>query len=102
MHLRTYRETSSEVPIHASAEVLTLALQALLDTLIQLFLNYKSSAGRGEPGTWFAGQIGKSKQITDWSKDILVSGRSKGERDTLSHIEFLLIWGCLAKRRNLC
>jgi hypothetical protein len=26
----------------------------------------------------------------------------KGERDALSHVEFLLIWGCLGKRRNLC
>jgi hypothetical protein len=25
-----------------------------------------------------------------------------GERDTLSHVEFLLTWGCLSKRRNLC
>jgi hypothetical protein len=30
------------------------------------------------------------------------SGRGKGERDSLSHIEFLLIWGHLGKRRNLC
>jgi hypothetical protein len=27
---------------------------------------------------------------------------SKGDRDTLTHVEFLLIWGHLGKRRNLC
>jgi hypothetical protein len=27
---------------------------------------------------------------------------SKAERDALSHTEFLLIWGRLGKRRNLC
>jgi hypothetical protein len=48
-------------------------MQALLVTLIELFilfisflelfLNYKPSASRGEPGTWDAGQTGKSKLI---------------------------------------
>jgi hypothetical protein len=57
------KSTSSGVPIHASAGVLPLAMQALLVTLIELFLNYKPSAGRGEPGTWVARQTGKSKQI---------------------------------------
>jgi hypothetical protein len=28
--------------------------------------------------------------------------KSKGEQDALSHVEFLLIWGRLGKRRNLC
>jgi hypothetical protein len=45
------KSTSSGVPTHASAGVLPLAMQALLVTLIELFLNSKSSAGRGEPGT---------------------------------------------------
>jgi hypothetical protein len=35
-------------------------MQALL---IELFLNYKPSAGRGEPGTWVTRQTGNSKQI---------------------------------------
>jgi hypothetical protein len=26
----------------------------------------------------------------------------KGEGDALSHIAFLLIWGCLGTRKNLC
>jgi hypothetical protein len=38
-------------------------MQTLLVTLIELFLNYKPSAGRGEPGTRVARQINKSKQI---------------------------------------
>jgi hypothetical protein len=41
------KSTSSRVPIHTSAGVLPLAMQALLVTLIELFLNYKSSSGRG-------------------------------------------------------
>jgi hypothetical protein len=36
-------------------------MQALLVTLIELFLNDKPSAGRGEQGTWVTGQTGKSK-----------------------------------------
>jgi hypothetical protein len=28
-----------------------------------IFFNYKPSSGRGEPGTWVAGQTGKSKEI---------------------------------------
>jgi hypothetical protein len=51
--------TSSKVPIHASTGVLPLAMQTLLVTLIELFLNYKASASRGEPGTWVARQTGK-------------------------------------------
>jgi hypothetical protein len=47
-------------------------MQALLVTLIKLFLNYKPSAGRGKPGTWVTGQTFKSKYTTDWSKVILV------------------------------
>jgi hypothetical protein len=44
--------TSSGVPIHTS----------LLVTLIELFLNYKPSTGRGEPGTWVTGkQASQSK-----------------------------------------
>jgi hypothetical protein len=50
-----------KVPIHASAGVLSLAMQALLVTLIELFLNYKSSADREELGTWVPGQTDKSK-----------------------------------------
>jgi hypothetical protein len=46
--------TSLGVPIHVSAGVLPLAMHALLVTLIELFLNYKTSAGR-EPGTWVTG-----------------------------------------------
>jgi hypothetical protein len=42
--------TSSGVPIHASKGVLLLAMQALLVTLIELFFNYKHSAGRRELG----------------------------------------------------
>jgi hypothetical protein len=53
--------TSSGVPIHTSPGVLPLAMQALLVTLIKLFLNYKPSAGRGKPGTWVTGQTFKSK-----------------------------------------
>jgi hypothetical protein len=53
--------TPSEVPIHASSGVLPLAMQTLLVTLIELFLNYKPSTGRGEPGTWVTGHMGKSK-----------------------------------------
>jgi hypothetical protein len=41
--------TSSGVPIHVSTGVLLLAMQVLLVTLIELFLNYKPSAGKGEP-----------------------------------------------------
>jgi hypothetical protein len=55
------KSTSSGVPIHTSAGVLPLAMHALLVTLIELFLNYKPSACRGEPGTWVTGQTGKSK-----------------------------------------
>jgi hypothetical protein len=61
---RIYRGTevySSGVPIHTSARVFPMAMQALLVTLIELFLNYKPSAGREEPGTWVTGQTGKSK-----------------------------------------
>jgi hypothetical protein len=65
IHLTGYRggqrSISSGVPIHTSTGVLPLAVEALLVTLIELFLNYKPSAGRGEPGTWVAGQTGKSK-----------------------------------------
>jgi hypothetical protein len=79
-------------------------MQALLVTLIELFLNYKSLDGRGEPGTWVAGQTGKSKYRRNWSGFILVGWLhleylkilhnlshkwqwqdSKGEMDTLSH-----------------
>jgi hypothetical protein len=55
------KSTSSGVPIHASAGVLPLVMQALLVTLTELFLNYKPLAGKGEPGTWITGQTGKSK-----------------------------------------
>jgi hypothetical protein len=57
------KSTSSGVPIHASKGVLLLAMQALLVTLIELFFNYKCSAGIGELGllTWVVGQTGKSK-----------------------------------------
>jgi hypothetical protein len=58
---RGKKSTSSGVPMHTSAGVLPLAMQALLVTLIELFLNDKPSAGRGEPGTWVTGQTGKSK-----------------------------------------
>jgi hypothetical protein len=44
------KSTSSGVPTHASKGVLLLAMQALLVTLIELFFNYKRSAGRGELG----------------------------------------------------
>jgi hypothetical protein len=33
---------------------------SLLGYLIELFLNYKPSADKGEPGTWVSGQTGKS------------------------------------------
>jgi hypothetical protein len=39
------KSTSSRVPVHTSKGVLSLDMQALLVTLIELFLNYKSSAG---------------------------------------------------------
>jgi hypothetical protein len=70
----TKKSTSSKVPIHASTGVLPLAMQTLLVTLIELFLNYKPSAGRGEPGTWVARQIGKIRQ-TDKKID---QGQSSG------------------------
>jgi hypothetical protein len=60
-YIRGQKSTSSGVPVHVSAGPLPMAMQALLVTLIELFLNYKTSAGRGEPGTWVAGQTGKSK-----------------------------------------
>jgi hypothetical protein len=114
------KSNSSGVPIHAFAGVLPLATQALLVTLIELFLNYKPSAGRGEPGTWVSGQTSKSKSIRDWSKVILVGWMHPKYLKILhdySHrwqwqeerregcplpLEFLLIWGHLDKRRNLC
>jgi hypothetical protein len=41
-------------------------MQTLLVTLepplIELFLNYKASSGRGEPGTWVTRQTGKIRQ----------------------------------------
>jgi hypothetical protein len=46
------KSTSSGVPIHTSTGVLPLAMQDLLVTLVELFLNYMPSAGRGEPGNW--------------------------------------------------
>jgi hypothetical protein len=58
---RGEKSTSSGVPIHTSARVFPLAMQALLVTLIELFSNYKPSADGGEPGTWVTGQTGKSK-----------------------------------------
>jgi hypothetical protein len=54
------KSTSLGVPIHTSAGVLPLVMQALLVTLIELILNYNASAGRGELGTWVTGQTGKS------------------------------------------
>jgi hypothetical protein len=51
--------TSSKVPDHSSTGVLPLAMQALLFTLIECFLNYKPLADRGEPGTWVTRQIRK-------------------------------------------
>jgi hypothetical protein len=60
-YIRGQKSTSSGVPIHASAGVLPLVMQALLVTLTELFLNYKPLAGKGEPGTWITGQTGKSK-----------------------------------------
>jgi hypothetical protein len=36
-------------------------MPALLVTLIELLLNYKPSADKGESGTWVAGKTGKSK-----------------------------------------
>jgi hypothetical protein len=62
-YIREQKSTSSGVPIHASTGVFPLAMQALLVTLIELFLNYKPSACRGEPGTWVARKTGKSKRI---------------------------------------
>jgi hypothetical protein len=63
IHLTGYtggqKSTSSRVPIHASTEVLPLDMQALLVTLVEPFLNYKPSAGTGEPGTWVTRQTGK-------------------------------------------
>jgi hypothetical protein len=44
------KSTSSGVPIHVSTGVLLLAMQALLVTLMELFFNYKRSAGGGELG----------------------------------------------------
>jgi hypothetical protein len=55
--------TSSGVLIHDSAGVLPLAVQALMATLIELFLNYKLSSGKGEPGVWVSRQTGRSKII---------------------------------------
>jgi hypothetical protein len=76
---------------------------------MELFLNYKPSTGRGEPSTWIAGQTGKSvgAAATRVNKYLPhnLSHRwqwreSSGERDALSHIEFLLTWGHLCKRRK--
>jgi hypothetical protein len=44
-YIRGQKSTSSGVPIHASTGILPLAMQVLLVTLIELFLNYKPSAG---------------------------------------------------------
>jgi hypothetical protein len=39
------------------------ALLVTLDPLIdRVVLNYKPSAGRGEPGTWVTSQTGKARQ----------------------------------------
>jgi hypothetical protein len=56
MIYRGQKSISSGVPIQASAGVLPLAMQALLVTLLELFLNYKTSAGRGESGTGLQGK----------------------------------------------
>jgi hypothetical protein len=56
------KSTSSGVSIHDFAGVLPLVMQALLVTLIELFLNYKPSASRGEPGTWVTGQTGSQNK----------------------------------------
>jgi hypothetical protein len=48
---RGQKSTSSGVSIRDFAGVLPQAMQALLVTLIELFLNYKPSAGKGEPGS---------------------------------------------------
>jgi hypothetical protein len=113
------KSTSSGVPIHASAGVLPLAMQALLVTLIELFLNYKPSAGRGEPGTWVTGQTDKTKSIKDWSKVISVGWlhpkyleilhnlshrwqwQEQGREQRPLPLQLLFIWGHLDKRRNL-
>jgi hypothetical protein len=55
------KSISSGVPVYTSAGVFPLAMQAPLVTLIELFSNYKPSAGRGKTGTWVARQTGKSK-----------------------------------------
>jgi hypothetical protein len=60
-YIEGQKSTLSGVPIHASAGVLFLAMQALWVTLIELFLNYKPTAGRREPGIWVAGRTDKSK-----------------------------------------
>jgi hypothetical protein len=66
MSHRIYREGGTKFylirsPCSCLHGVLSLAMQALLVTLIELFLNYKPSAGRGEPGTWVTRQTTKSK-----------------------------------------
>jgi hypothetical protein len=54
------KSTSSGIPIHVSTGVLPLAMQALLVSLIELFLNYKpSAAGTVDPGTWVADKQAK-------------------------------------------
>jgi hypothetical protein len=60
------KSSSSKGPFYASTGVFPLVMQALLVTLDPLIdrvvLNYKPSAGRGEPGTWVTSQTGKARQ----------------------------------------
>jgi hypothetical protein len=95
------KSTSSRVPIHAFTGVLLLAMQALLVTLIELFFNYKHSAGGRElglPGSRANRQIKIDERSSQGvgATEISIckpsttlptsdSGRSKGERDALSH-----------------
>jgi hypothetical protein len=109
------KSTSSRVPIHVSTGVLPLAIKALLVTFMELFKITSLQLVEGKPGTWVAGQTSKKLirvTVAEWLQlDVPkclphnLSHRwqwweSMGERDALSHIEELLTWGHLGKRRK--